>query len=40
MMSSVYANAPFGVFTNTFLEEVGFPWREIEVVQGKGLATP
>jgi hypothetical protein len=39
MMSSVYANATFGVFTNTFFEEVSFPWREIEVIQRNGLVT-
>jgi hypothetical protein len=36
VMSTVYSNATFGVFTNTFFEEV----REIEVVQGNGLVTP
>jgi hypothetical protein len=34
VMSSVYANATFGVFTGTFFEEVVF---SLEGIQGKGL---
>jgi hypothetical protein len=42
MMSSVYANAAFGVFTGIFfsthfLKKLLFSCREIEVIQGKGL---
>jgi hypothetical protein len=29
MMSCVYANATFGVFTNTFSKKFLFPWREM-----------
>jgi hypothetical protein len=36
-MSSVYANAAFGVFTDTFSKKLVFPWRDIEVIQIYGL---